>query len=434
MDMGRGDGRGVILQKKKMIVRIELASLKMLDLMNNHGSHGNSGNSGGSDGSDGSGSSGSADSLNLPDLGISFGMNAVQAPGYSYSRSEYPAVGISFPYVADDSALIHAWLEGDYSSSLPAMSATLQKGLSTAVVGAVDDYYAVLSRASIFARPYKIGWAYRLSDGSRVMVSQPVQAMPDSLAPYLALQSHTIGESSVSAVVEIVSRPVCPTVIIPDSALSALQGNANATKVTHIDIYTTAGTPLHDKSAQSSGVRTISIGGKRRRCFIYQRYSQPEVETLLAADDDFRVVESIPIADFAAGTHLLNVTGGTLSDWKTFPKLSDGTGGSGDNPGDNPGDEKPTHFRMLTPALSLGSPEEMKWLRGVELRGVFQHSEVKMTLYGSHHREHWRTLAASRGSILRRLHGVRFRWFMVLIDLPLRPGDSVEALTFNVEF
>ena len=55
-----------------------------------------------------------------------------------------------------------------------------------------------------------------------------------------------------------------------------------------------------------------------------------------------------------------------------------------------------------------------------------------MTLYGSHHREHWRKLASARGGMLRRLRGVRYRWLQVEVDTDIRSGDRLDALTFDV--
>lgn len=84
--------------------------------------------------------------------------------------------------------------------------------------------------------------------------------------------------------------------------------------------------------------------------------------------------------------------------------------------------------------LDLGYPEHRKYVRGLSVRGVFERlvegAEIRVTLYGSHHRDRWHRVAASRGPHIRLLRTIDYRWYKLAVRSAY--GATLDAVTFDV--
>lgn len=365
--------------------------------------------------------------------GVRFAVTPEIPEGYTSRRFNFPFACLSFNFPASDHNRVSAWFTGDYSEVTALPSDTLIRNMSKSILTLLDDYYGAVKAQSLFAMPFKAGMALRLADGRRIACGTPEAISPDSTSPRILINSRNVADNGLSCDVEIESHPGRLNV----SCNAIDMEKAAAAGVEAIEIYVTGGTPLYTKNLEADEVINFLENGNRLYTFRYSSTDAAVVAASLAADTDYRIVAEIPLADAAGGlsSAIPEIAVGSMSVWSSLPKLTDKAGGTesgGDTPGpDDPPFEPYSHF--LTEPLALGMEESEKWIRGVTLRGIFPHDAARLTLEGSHHREHWRRIAASQGAILRRIHGVRYRWYRVEVEVELREGDTLEALTFEIE-
>lgn len=434
-----------------MIIRIELEDVATRKL-NPDGSYAEDpeiteGGSG-SGNEDGSGSGSESGGSGLPETGIRVTPVAVKAgetmpdgsgvylAAYASTRFDYPVADLEFIFPKSDYERVSAWFSGDFSNVTTGKSDTLDSNMKKGVHEMLDAYYAELAAETLVGRPLKVVVAWRLTDGRRVAVGDPQLFYPDAVAPRLIVRNRLLRETSLAMQVEIRSNPCRLTV----NAAAAKLPDEVRSRVTHVDVCISAGTPLYSKSHGVDRIATQSVDGESVTVISYESYPATTVEATLAADNDLRVVASYTVEELEAGIDgELAIARGSLSTFSSLPKLTDKAGGSsgGDSGGDSGGGgDEPviveTHRHFMTEPLDLGRPEREKWVRGVILRGIYPRDSAMVTLYGSHHREHWRKLASARGGMLRRLRGVRYRWLQVEVDTDIRSGDRLDALTFDV--
>lgn len=117
----------------------------------------------------------------------------------------------------------------------------------------------------------------------------------------------------------------------------------------------------------------------------------------------------------------------------TTVKVNSGTSGSSEDTGLSagiaygaltPGEES----RLVTRPLKLGDAERWKRIIEVRLRGNYDFSSCRMSLYGSPDLRVWRRIATRQGGIISGLWSPLCRYFRVEATLRLQSGDTLEAL------
>lgn len=377
-------------------------------------------------------------SKSLPALTASFSFEKSTLPGYG---TTLPATDIDFAFPAEDLARVQAWFSGDFSHVVNPESATLKKNMTAAVLSALADFISAASTRNLFSSPFKIGIRYRLFDNSYVYIAPPELLIPSESAPDLVITGFNVYEKSLHTEISVSQNPSALyfAISVPDNWEDYRE------IINSVEFFITRQADLYPSDAKVSGVRSISSDGIRQRTWHYERYDSDLVCAQARADSAFRLVASIPFSDISAGHYsepsLFPMEAGTLQRLSSLPKINyssdSASGGSSSGSSTSSSDNTPgisgwrPYIHIVTSALDLGLPERAKSISDLFLRGVFQREDVKLTLFGSHHREGWRMIARSSGPYIRGLRGVPYRWLKVEIELPMRRDDFLEALTFK---
>lgn len=357
----------------------------------------------------------------LPDA--TFSLSPASMPEYDHSRYAHPATAINVVIPDGDMPAVQSWF-GQTASDLVAPGDTLIKRMTDAVTLEINRFYTAASRASLFTRPFRIGWALRLSDGSHTAFTRPRLIMPDSRAPLMAIRERRLSGNTLQTLTEIITTPMTLRMSAPPFTMP----EDLAHRATHLDIYATRQCSPMAGDETVRAIRTYSIYGENTPCWHYPRLAEDLVREAAASDSAFRTIGSVPIAEAQSGITGLVLPNGlkNLDNWSNYPAIDIGDADTGDNAPD------PTHIRVLAGPLDLDHPEESKKIIGVTARGIFGRDAdcIRMTLWRSHHRRDWKRVATTRGAHMRLLRAVRTRWVQVEITAPC--GSVFDALTFEV--
>lgn len=378
----------------------------------------------------------------LPVIVPSFSFDKSSLPGYG---TTLPVTDVDFSLPAEDYKRVQAWFTGDFSHVTMPESATLKKNMTTAVLSAVNSFISSATNRNLFTSPFMMGCRYRLFDNSLVYPTEPVALVPAEKAPDLIITSYKVYEKSIHTEVAVSHYPAALMFSIP------VPENAEEYKdiITSVEFFITRQSDLYSPDATVSGIRSISANGVRERTWYYERYESDALIAQAKTETIFRIVATIPFSDIAEGAYStlspFPLEAGTLQRLSslqkiTYPFTNSNGSGTGNGPtGNSSSSSNPTtgisgwrpYLHIATAPLDLGLPEAPKSVSDLFLRGIFQRDEVTMTLYGSHHREHWRMIARSHGPYIRGLRRAPYRWFKVEIQLSMRRDDFLEALTFT---
>lgn len=363
----------------------------------------------------------------------SFSLSPRTLEAYASSRYSHPVTPINISVPDSDTDTVAGWFgnpTGDVAGE------TLVKRMTSAVTGAISSYFTAADRAGFFSRPFRIGYALRLTDGTHAAASAPMLLSPAVTAPLMIVREHGISGNTLQTLTEIISTPMALSVAMPAFTVpAALDG-----KVTHLDFYATRQTALLAGDEQVTAIRSSQYFGENVNVWSFRRMPEDLVREAALGDSAFRIIGSVPIKSATGGLNGLALPSElkNLSDWNNYPALGQDDVPDPENP------ERPyTHVNITTVPLDLNLPEEAKRIRGLSVRGIFPRCygmtsaevkgndlSLKISLYGSHHRERWRLLAHAAGPHIRLLRGVRYRWLRVDITAP---RDAViDALTFEV--
>lgn len=390
--------------------RIPLDSIKLIDLTRS-----------GEDEED-IGSLSGSDAAIFPALELSYSFSGETLPGYGPAL---PATEIEFMVPADDMPRVKAWFSGDYHNvTLPA-SETLKKNMTAAVHSVLSAYYSNVSSHNLLGAPFRIGWRYRLFDGSTRRVKDPELLIPASTAPVIEIVDYSFGEKSLHTDVVLNTLPARLRLNV---AAPSLQPDL-AEAITAIEIFMTQPTALYDPKCSVNGIRSVTLDESRIRTWHFDSYDAATIDANAVADEDFRVVTSIPYALFSQG-----LTGyeplsmaGLLNRFSSLPSVREGSGDDSSIPGD--GWRPYLHFE--TEPISLGYPDSDKRVREVMLRGLFERDKVRFTLHGARHRDRWIRIA-SGGPYLRGIAGASFPWYKLEVETTMRKSDFIDAITFGI--
>ena len=388
----------------------------------------------------------------LPEL--HFELRPVIPDGYVSHRTRNPVTLINVSVPDDDVRVVTGWFSNSPLTG-GAASETLLKRATAAVTDALKLFYNDCDRVGLFTRPFKLGYALRLADGRHFAHGEIRTVVPAAQAPLLPITSKGLSNGILQTVTELLIQPL--SLFVSSDAFE--MPSALSSRVTHLDIYATrqADTLSGDESVY--GVSTLIVDGQRYTGWNYRRLSADVVADNAASDRNFRIIASIPIAQVQAGLNeeplpapqrnLLNWT--NLEILKPDEPGGSGSGGDGDNPpSESETPEDPVRpnvvyksLRLRTGPLDLELPETRKWVRGLSVRGEFYRRlprvavaedsvrELKVTLYGAHHRGYWHRVAVACGPHIRLARAIGFRWW--LVEIEAAADAEIDALTFEIE-
>ncbi len=400
---------------KKKRIRVEFDKIKIYE--NRQESGGDSG-----------GDSGETTVMDFPDIGPEFILESENA--------NRPTGEVAFAVPADDMPRVRAWFSGEWHDVTMPESVTLHKNMRTAVHDTLDRFFTTAKSGNLFTSPFRIGWCYRLFDGSVTPLRGIRTLQTISEAPLLEIRSHSLTDKALTTGVDIHCHP--SRLYLRVASPEKLDGFRDI--ITAVEIYATAQTALYDPAGDVAGVRSVADEGERVRCWYYDHYGLEEIALKTESESRFRLLCSISPSAISPTSAPLPLEAGTLSGFEKrnlYRQTSDATGGesgSGNKNNGTPGMGWKPFLNFTTQPLCLGMPETEKRISQVLLRGVFQRNEVKMRLYGSHHRENRHLLASATGPYITGVNAGRHRWFSVSIECPMRKDDFIEALTFIVSY
>lgn len=366
--------------------------------------------------------------FSLPEA--SFQMTPTTITAYESSRYSHPVAEVNINVPDADLPLIQTWF-GNTATETMAPSDTLTKRMTDAVINKISGYLTDTARTSLFTSPFRIGYALRLADGTHACHSSPRLLTPNATAPLMLVRESNLTGNMLQTLTEIINTPITLGVSLPAFTLP----EGAAANVTHLDIYATRQTALLTGDETVTGIRTYAYYGENLPSWNYPRLVGDLIKEAALADNSFRIIGSMPIADAIDGLGGLRLPLDTknLDNWEDFPALDNGGKPvDPDNPGTPIDPEIPhTHIRLTTSPLDLGLPEPTKKIRALTVRGTFTRTPgIEVSLSGSHHRERWHHIASSRGPHIRYLRTIRYRWLRVEI---IAPRDSTfDALTFEL--
>ncbi|MCM1368759.1 MAG: hypothetical protein NC204_00105 [Candidatus Amulumruptor caecigallinarius] len=381
----------------------------------------------------------------FPKPGISFSLTPALLQDYESARYSFPAIDIAVSVPEDDLPRVRSWIHGTSATNLPELSETLRKRLTTAIIGALESFWNRATAENLLHAPLKLGWAYLLQNDTTLRLAEPSLMVPNDMAPLIASRELELQSSTLKSVVEFRQHAFSLTVNIPALNLPAEVRNV----IKGICIYSTREASLLSGDETITGIRTYSAEDEMLRIWAYSRKRSDTVIREAGTDTTFRILTTIPVEELETGHPAMGLPQGdvSLTMWQSLPKLpkeyeETSSGGSGDtgggsssgNTGDENDDEKlPEYLLLRTEPLDFGLPEIEKRVRRVMLRGIFSRNPqyMRITLYGSHHREKWRRVARASGWCISGVRGVRYRWWRVEIEARTRPGDKFEAITFE---
>lgn len=381
---------------------------------------------------DGSSSAGSSTSVAAsPDeLDFNFSLKPCELQGWTASRSGFPSAKVDFAFPAADFPRVLGWFTGNFEGVTSPASSALLRSVSEACERVLTRYVADATAADLFTAPFRVGWAFRYKNGSRKMLRVPELLCVARESPALAIDSFHIAETSAASTVDIRHHP-CSLVMTPSkpSAAGFAWGD-----IAYIDIIAAPQASIVPKTISVTGTTTVIEGANRFRTYRYNRLNEDAVAGDASMQNDFRILCSIPVSSLN-GTDKLDIVPatGALAHWKNLAKYNTGsTGGDSDYP-DDPDKGWEPYVDKITDALDLGMPESRKWIRRVELRGNFRRNGgLKISLYGSRHRQDWHLIASGTNGWCSALSASGYRWFRVRITGPLDRHHFFDALSFRI--
>lgn len=367
----------------------------------------------------------------LPDLHPRFTLSPKEMPEFG---SPLPKGEVAFDFPTTDKKRVEAWFSGDFSHVTAPESATLKKNMASAVLSTLKRYTSAAKKHNLFFSPFRIGWRYRLFDGSAAAPGETELLLPSPSAPLLIISDYNIYEKSLHTGVIFSLSPsqISIEVPVPVGADSCLE------LITAVEIFITAPRDMFASDASVGGVRSVNIEGIRERIWQYDAYDMANLEAAARADNDLRVVASLLFREIAQGQYSTSVAlpmeAGAIDRFTTLPKAAAETGNS--NTGGNSGgvtgiDGWKPFIHAETPPLDMYLPEVHKTVSSLYITGVFERSKMIFTLLASNDRQNWIKLARSHGAAVNGLCRYAARWFKVQLEVPMRKSDFLDLMVFN---
>lgn len=360
---------------------------------------------------------------------VLFGLRAESLPQWTSPLSGYPRTVVQFNVSDSDMPRVAGWFTGNYENVLQPPSDNLIRNLSDAVESALLSYFSAANAVGLFTSPFRIGWAFRHSDGRCVMTRPMSLIRINPSSPLMSIDSHTFLTGAVRSVTDIINKPYRLRFLI--------SGNVPISEdITHIDIVGSQQVSLVPANLKATGTYIASRDRRRYHSYRYNGLDETEVIGSAGLQNDLRVIASIPVSDLGSSDELdVPLIQGALSNWKLLEKFSASSGAaSGTDPAEpnDPAVQWEPYIDKITDPLDLGAPECRKWLWRVVLRGCYDRSSLRLRVYASRHRQSWRLVAVGKRGWTSALTHIGYRWFKVRVTGAMRLGDFVDAVTFHV--
>lgn len=351
-------------------------------------------------------------------------------PDYYFSRYPHPCVSIDLTVSEDDRPVVSGWL-GNASSSSRSPSESLVKRMTSAVTNSLKQYFTDASRRGLFTRPFKLGYALKLLDGTILTLGSPQEIYPTAMAPLMAIRDANLSDSMLRTMTEIINTPADLKISVSSfdlpTLVEILTQAGFSSQPESLVIFATQQCDVLTGEEIVSSIRTIELFGDRVPSWSYNRLAEDLVAQKLKYDNSFRIISEIPILEVSDGLDSLRLPANNrdLTDWKSFTPFIY----------DDVNNKIPTRMVMETDPIDLNLPEEYKKLRCVTLRGCFPRDItgncVRYTLFGSHHRENWKVVATAQGAHIRFLRASYYRWYKLKIESPC--PAVFDAVTFDIQ-
>ncbi|MDE7403382.1 MAG: hypothetical protein K2M87_08235 [Muribaculaceae bacterium] len=350
---------------------------------------------------------------------------------YKSDYYDMPVTTVDVTYTDADKSAVSEWLKGG-GASVQVGSTSVQR-MTSAVIGAAEEYYDSTARLGIFTRPFQICLALRLNDGKVTARSKPLLLKGESIAPLMKIRNYTLRDNLLHTITEIDNTPQKIEIKIPEFQIP----EELSRQVERVLVGITRQFDPWSGYESVTGIRQLSeASGNKIPYWFYQRLDINQVMAGATADTDFRIIADYALED--KSWHPLAEEGKIdLTRIDKFPKLpADSNPESGENPErpDLPGYDDTKLVRLITEPLDLGYPEHRKHVSALTVRGIFERENWErmpvVTLWGSAHRDRWHKVAQTRGWELSMLRSAAFRWWRVEI---LAYGTSrFDALVFKL--
>lgn len=334
--------------------------------------------------------------------------------------SGWPSVDISFAVPASEMSLVQGWFNGDLHLLSASPSSTLQRQMTTAVRAALENYIANAEAFNCLTTPCRAAFCFRFNDGTRSQLSAPtlLAQQPTAPAPLLPIFSHSIGDKELSTTVSVRNIP-------SQLRLQLNQGVVIPANLAEVEIYLSVQQPVFPSTANVNGVRSIVIDGVRKRCWHYDSFPTDSIIAGATNDTTFHRVASIPVQELSnfSEASALALPPCQIGRIASLPKYSEHSATPDWQP----------ELNFETEALNLDAPGWRKSIRYVKIEGTANPKAIKLELWGSETRRHWRRIAATTGPTLGPLWGARLRWIKLRVYATLQPGEFIDAasITFH---
>lgn len=356
---------------------------------------------------------------------------------YSSSYWTSPVKRISVTIPSSDTAAVCSWFDDTGSSATG--SETLVKRMTSAVIGAIREFYSDTERLGLYTRGFRIQLGVLLKDGSVVGYSSPLTVFGTLRAPEMLIRSHNFQGDELVTETELAVLPRRFSATFPELRLTEEQ---RKDAVCIVAVATGQSTPLSGDESVWAVRHKRNSDGTVTRTWHYTRLEADEALVLTERQTDWKIVgtASLAASRISLGTSKVDVSALLGTDPPGIELPDPDNPGDPDDP-DFPGPDLPTEplpvldrFTLRTHALDFGLPEKRKRIRRLSVRGIFEREDKEkmpvVRLYGSHHREDWRLLTRAVGAHIRLPRALGYRWYRVEIDARL--GDTFDALTVTI--
>lgn len=265
-------------------------------------------------------------------------LTEVKMPAYASSRYPYSVREITVTVPDADKSVVAGWF-GNAGATGGAASETLVKRMTTAVIGAIKDFYSDSSRGGLFTRPFKLGYALQTTDGGLVAVHHAGLVVPNAQSPVMAIRDVNPEGDQLITLTEIRNLSFKLSVSIPAFTIS----EEIKEQISKLVFFVTEQCNPLTGDEEVTGIRTFRIESGNCPGWYYPRLAASLVADRARAESVFRIIGSIPVNEAMRGisNYRLPDTQLDLTDFKNYPKAENVNDPESPEEPDEPDPDKP---------------------------------------------------------------------------------------------
>lgn len=334
------------------------------------------------------------------------------------NQGVYPVTTVSFAVAEDDLPRVNAWFSGDYHGVTLPESSTLQKNRRAAIYGALADYFDGREAQNQITSTCRVGWRFRYRNGAAGELQDVKQVANGFETPVMRVLSRSIVGKTVTTEVEIRNHPKYLEMRVTKRTLSPQE----YAQIEAIEVFATHPVALYNSEGTKTGLSSVILDGVRAQAWVCDNYSEESVGISCLADNDFRMIARIPIAELPAEGERKRVPMivGTLQKFERLEKFSLSSGG----------EDKSTivgKIRFQSQAIPIDTDYELCRLAGVRLEGDLP-SDFSWGIEFSSNRDWWQSVATTTRRELSFLRNPFVRWIRIRGEGEFTPGNSLDAI------